>query len=129
VRLLLDTQVLLWALAAPERLPKPVQAELAVAEVYYSAASIWEITLHRSAGRLDFDAATIVAAAEETRFTAVAVSVRHVTATAPLVARHRDPFDRLLLAQALTEPLVLLTNDANLAAHGHPVRLLSSRLS
>jgi PIN domain nuclease of toxin-antitoxin system len=129
VRLLLDTQVLLWALAAPERLPKPVQAELAVAEVYFSAASIWEIALHRSAGRLAFDAVTIVAAAEETRFTAVAVSVRHVTATAPLVERHRDPFDRLLLAQALTEPLVLLTNDANLAAHGHPVRLLSSRLS
>jgi len=129
VRLLLDTQVLLWALAAPERLPKPVQAELAVAEVYFSAASIWEIALHRSAGRLAFDAVTIVAAAEETRFTAVAVSVRHVTATAPLVERHRDPFDRLLLAQALTEPLVLLTNDAHLAAHGHPVRLLSSRLS
>ena len=71
----------------------------------------------------------IAAAAEETRFTAVAVSVRHVTATTPLLERHRDPFDRLLLAQALTEPLVLLTNDANLAAHGYPVRLLSSRLS
>lgn len=129
MRLLLDTQVLLWALAAPERLPKPVQAELAVADVYFSAASIWEIALHRSAGRLAFDAATIVAAAEETRFTAVAVSVRHVTATTPLLERHRNPFDRLLLAQALTEPLVLLTSDAHLAAHGYPVRLLSSRLS
>ena len=129
MRLLLDTQVLLWALAAPGRLPKPVQAELTVADIYFSAASIWEIALHRSAGRLTFDATTIVAAAEETRFKAVAVSVQHVAATAPLVERHRDPFDRLLLAQALTEPLVLLTSNASLAVHGHPVRLLSSRLS
>lgn len=127
MRLLLDTQVLLWALAAPGRLPKPVQIELAVAEVFFSAASIWEIALQRAAGRLEFEAATIVAAAEETRFTPLSVSARHAAATASLADRHRDPFDRLLLAQALTEPLLLLTSDASLAAHGHPVRLLSSR--
>lgn len=128
MRLLLDTQVLLWALASPRRLPKPVQIEIAVADVHFSAASIWEIAVKRQAGKIDFDAETIAASAEQTRFIALPVSARHAAASASLADRHRDPFDRLLLAQALTEPLVLLTLDAALAAHGHPVRLLSLRL-
>ena len=125
MKLLLDTQVLLWALAAPRRLPKSVQIELAVADVHFSAASIWEIAIKHQQGALGFDATTIATAADTTRFIALPISAQHAAATSSIAEAYRDPFDRILLAQAITEPLALLTRDAALASHGHPVRLLS----
>lgn len=123
MRLLLDTHILLWALADPRRLPKPaVEAiESGENEVLFSAASIWEIAIKSQVLRADFgvDAATIIGAARETRFSELAISAEHAAAVAALPTHHKDPFDRLLIAQAITEPARLVTADKALAAYSN----------
>ncbi len=112
---LLDTNVLLAALLAPERLPPSVAADLANPHntVYFSAASIWEVAIKRSLNRahFDFNPQDIHQLALETGFTELPVTGEHCYPLADLPWHHRDPFDRLLIAQAQSLPAYLLTTD------------------
>lgn len=130
MRLLLDTHVLLWALAKPERIR--ADARMAIEDpnndVLFSAASIWEIAIKASLNRIDFQVspAEITTAALESGFTELPVHSGAAAHTAKLPMHHRDPFDRLLIAQAITEPAVLYTADAQLEAYSELVHRISS---
>ena len=128
MRLLLDTHVLLWAIASSRRLPKEARSLIEDPEndVFYSAASLWEIAIKSALRRSDFriDLRTFSAALPESGLVELPVRSAHAVSVAELPDVHRDPFDRMLIAQALTEPLLLLTNDAALTKYPAPVRLL-----
>jgi PIN domain nuclease of toxin-antitoxin system len=123
VTLLLDTQVLLWFLGAPERLrPTALRAiEAGEQVVFVSAVSVWEIELKRSLGKLDTpdDLAERLRAC---RFSELPLHARHALSLRKLPALHRDPFDRMLVAQALTDKLAIVTSDAQILAY--PVKTL-----
>jgi PIN domain nuclease of toxin-antitoxin system len=121
VRVLLDTHLLLWALADPARLPAEARRLVDRADVYVSAASIWEISIKAALGKLSADPREVVAALEPAGFLPLPISVEHAARVASLPPLHRDPFDRLLVAQALAEPMRLLTTDATLAGYGELV--------
>lgn len=129
MKLLLDTHVLLWALGATDRLPPAVLAEIEdpTNEVLYSAASIWEIAIKSGLGRADFvnDPVLIEQGARDAGFIELPVAARHAVAVYGLPPHHSDPFDRLLLAQALVEPAWLYTADKQLARYDGPLRHLS----
>jgi PIN domain nuclease of toxin-antitoxin system len=116
VRLLLDTQVWLWMLASPERLSKKTRA-LGVSpdnELLLSAASAWEIAIKYALGKLKLPEPPeeyIPSLMIRTGITSLAVHHRHALRVASLPAHHRDPFDRLLVAQAQAENLPILTAD------------------
>lgn len=126
--LLLDTHVLLWALDAPERLPQEIVAQLESPEttVHFSAASIWEIAIKASLGRVDFHYSPeeIAQAARDTGFLELPVRAEHGARVAQLPPHHRDPFDRLLIAQGLLLPAQLVTADAALVPYSELVRLI-----
>lgn len=130
MKILLDTHVLLWVLGAPTRLtPEVLDAiEDPRNEVLFSAASIWEIAIKAAQGRPDFtnDPALIAGEARTVGFDELAVHARHTFALKSMPLHHRDPFDRLLLAQALTEPAWLYTADKQLARYGGPVRHITA---
>src|SRR3982751_3962412 len=122
MRLLLDTHILLWSLADPRRLSEAARdaIEADENEVLFSAVSIWEIAIKAEALRAEFgvDTATIIGAARESRFDELPLTAGHAAAAA-LLPHHKDPFDRLLVSQALTEPARLLTADKALAAYSN----------
>ena len=115
MRLLLDTQLLLWAAASSARLPREARELLEDDgnELYYSAASIWEIAIKSSLRRKDFriDIAQLLATLPEMDLVELPVTAVHAAGVTRLPPIHRDPFDRLLIAQSIVEPLTLLTND------------------
>jgi PIN domain nuclease of toxin-antitoxin system len=120
-RLLLDTHVFLWWRAEPDRLPDEVRAAIAEAElVMVSAASAWEAAIKRRLGRLDlpesFEAGVLASGFER-----LPVGFSHAEAAAALPLHHRDPFDRMLLAQAVSEGLTLVSHDRQLEPYGIPV--------
>ena len=123
MRVLLDTHLLLWTLADPERLPAEARRLIDHADVYVSAASIWEISIKAALGKLSADPREVVAALEPAGFIPLPVSEAHAAHVATLPPVHRDPFDRLLVAQALVEPMRLLTTDTVLAGYGELVTL------
>jgi PIN domain nuclease of toxin-antitoxin system len=124
-RILLDTHLLLWAFAAPERLPIRARKRIDVSEVFVSAASIWEVSIKASLGKIQADASLLLAEIEPAGFTLLPISGDHAVAVGLLPSIHRDPFDRMLVAQARTEPLILLTNDAALAAYGEGIEVVT----
>ena len=128
MRILLDTHLLLWSMARSRRLSKSARATILDPrnDAYYSAASIWEVSIKSGLGRKDFriDPQALVRALEESGFVELPVSAIHAAGLAALPAIHRDPFDRMLVAQACAEPMTLLTNDAVLAAYGPLVQLV-----
>ncbi|MBK1704390.1 type II toxin-antitoxin system VapC family toxin [Halochromatium glycolicum] len=115
MRVLTDTHILLWALLRPGRLDATDRDVLESPEhqVFFSAVNIWEIAIKRALDRPDFDVEpeAVYRAALETGFRELPVSAVHAAAVRDLPAHHRDPFDRLLIAQARTEPLFLMTDD------------------
>ncbi|MFP5227229.1 MAG: type II toxin-antitoxin system VapC family toxin [Acidobacteriota bacterium] len=121
MNLLLDTHVLLWALIDPDRVPAPMRRliEDTANRVWFSADSIWEIAIKHSLGREDFPAepAAIAKAARETGFEDLTVTARHAAAVDTLPWPHRDPFDRLLVAQAHAEGMKLLSLDPDVNAY------------
>ena len=127
MRFLLDTNVLIWSLANPELLSAPTRDLIDDTHntVLFSAASIWEIGIKASLGRVDFtfDPLTLTEFAEAAGFVELPVSARVAMTVATLAWHHKDPFDRLLVAQALAEPAVLLTADRQLLAYSELVRL------
>jgi PIN domain nuclease of toxin-antitoxin system len=128
MRLLVDTHLLLWAAARSRRLPKLARRLLedSAHEVYFSAASLWEIVIKTTLRRAEFkvDVALLRSALAEMGFAELPVSGAHAERLASLPPIHKDPFDRMLVAQSLAEPLVLLTNDTLLARYGDTVRVV-----
>jgi PIN domain nuclease of toxin-antitoxin system len=128
MRLLLDTHLLLWAVAEPQHLDAVTRAALEAAEneVLFSAASIWEIAIKARLGRPDFAfrPEEILDAALESDFVELPVRARAATLVAGLPLRHRDPFDRLLIAQAISEPVRLYTADPLLPPYSELVTLV-----
>ncbi len=128
MRLLVDTHLLLWASARSRRLPKEARLLLQdpANEVFFSAASLWEIVIKAALRKPDFkvDVALLRPALAEMGFVELAVSGAHAERLASLPLLHRDPFDRMLVAQSLAEPLLLLTNDGVLADYGNSVKVV-----
>ena len=118
MRLLLDTRVFLWVAAGSPRL-KPAARRLieSADETRVSAASLWEIAIKVRLGKLRADPLELAGAIEASGFTELPVRAMHAAAVATLAPHHNDPFDRLLIAQAIAEPLRLLTADAALSAY------------
>ena len=117
MRLLLDTHAMLWLLAGDERL-RPALPILAQAEsVHVSAASWWELAIKISLGRLHYSLADIRAGAAASGLLELPVTGPHSEALLRLPAHHKDPFDRMLVAQAMSEPMFLLTHDARVAKY------------
>jgi PIN domain nuclease of toxin-antitoxin system len=128
VRLLLDTHLLLWASSLPARLSATALALLNDRrnEPLFSAASIWEIAIKNALGREDFrvDPRLLRRSLLDNGYSELPVTSEHAVAIDGLPPLHKDPFDRLLLAQALSEGIVLLTTDAQLARYAGPVGLV-----
>jgi PIN domain nuclease of toxin-antitoxin system len=126
--LLLDTNLLLWAAADSKRLPRLARELLEdpANEVYYSAASIWEIAIKSSLRRKDFriDLGSLQSVLPDMDFIELPVTAAHAAGITRLPLIHRDPFDRLLIAQSIVEPLTLLTNDAILERYRGSVRIV-----
>lgn len=126
LRFLLDTHVLLWLLAEPARVPRSVREMIsgARAEAYFSLVSIWEVAIKHSLGRLQISASTVAAHLQADGFRGLDVKLEHLAVVESLPWLHRDPFDRMLVAQSAIEPMTLLTADHRLAAYGTPVRVI-----
>ena len=124
MRVLLDTHLLLWALGSPLKLSKETRKLIDTSGVYVSAASIWEISIKASLGKLDANPEDILAAIEPAGLTMLPILAEHAAKVAQLPPRHKDPFDRMLVAQALSEPMILLTNDDALAGYSELVRIV-----
>lgn len=128
---LLDTSVLLAALIKPEVLPAETQTLLQDPGtiVYFSAASLWEIAIKRSLGRDDFNflPEDIHQLALQTGFTELPVVASHSYAIVQMPWHHRDPFDRLLVAQAQSLPAYLLTTDGVLEQYSELVKKITAR--
>ena len=125
MKLLLDTHVLLWTLIESPRVDAIRKRLLAADnEVYFSVASLWEIAIKVSLGTLKADALEIRDAALEGGFVELPILGPHALHVGGLPWHHRDPFDRLLIAQAAAEPMRLLTADEQLLAYGGPVELV-----
>lgn len=118
MRLLLDTQIYLWVLDDSPRLNRRARdLILAADQVLVSAASIWEAVIKSALGKLRVDPALLVAEVKRSGFIELPVTARHAAAVSALPMHHKDPFDRLIVAQALTEPARLLTTDTALARY------------
>jgi PIN domain nuclease of toxin-antitoxin system len=119
VRLLLDTHVLLWWLADDPSLAR--EAEVAIADaasaVFVSAATAWEIAIKQALGKLDAPS-DLERQIEVNRFKALSISTGHAYSAGTLPRHHDDPFDRMLVAQAMAEGLTIVTRDPRLRAYG-----------
>ncbi|OWJ92517.1 twitching motility protein PilT [Pseudomonas sp. A46] len=112
MRVLLDTHILLWALTdSPKLSPRARRHIEEAAEVYVSAASFWEMSIKAGLGKLDIDLEAVRNGCRTSGFTEIPIAVEHCLATRDLPHHHRDPFDRILVATAVTEPMRLLTAD------------------
>lgn len=128
MRILLDTHILLWALAEPKRLSGATLSRLEdpEAEILFSAASIWEIAIKAQIGRVSFPARPdeIAQAAIDSGFVELPVRAAAAAAVVQLPPHHRDPFDRLLIAQAMSEPAMFCTIDKGLAPYSNLVKFI-----
>jgi len=126
LKLLLDTHLLLWAAGQPERLPPSARETLEDPsnELMFSPASLWEIAIKHSLGRADFqvDPRLLRRGLIDNGYLELPITSEHAVAVDLLPAIHKDPFGRLLLAQAMVEGLALLTADPVLARYPGPVR-------
>jgi PIN domain nuclease of toxin-antitoxin system len=123
VRLLLDTHAFLWWLAGHPSLSKRARTEIdsSGSDVFVSAASAWEIATKYRLGKLpeaDLVALDVASTIESQQFTPLAVSIRHGQAAGALPGSHRDPFDRMLIAQAMLEDLTLVSNERAFDVYG-----------
>lgn len=125
MNLLLDTNVAIWFASGEPRLPSEVRLAIQDAEtVYVSAASLWEVAIKVSNGKLDLVIETFVEELTANNFLPLPVTWSHAQTVRTLPPIHRDPFDRLLVAQAIAEPLRFLTGDATLAGYSELVTVV-----
>ncbi len=115
-------------MAASRKLPRTVKTQLLAStnEIYYSAASLWEIAIKQGLGRKDFriDIDALMIALSASSFIELPITTLHADGVAQLPAIHKDPFDRLLVAQSMAEPMTLLTNDAALGGYWDGVKVV-----
>ena len=128
MKLLLDTHLLLWAAGHPERLSKRA-AELIEAdenELFFSSANIWEVVIKRALGREDFkiDARVLRRGLFDNGYSELPIASEHVVAIENLPLIHKDPFDRILIAQAQVEGITLISVDPKIAEYSGPIELV-----
>jgi PIN domain nuclease of toxin-antitoxin system len=118
VRLLLDTHVLLWWLADDPSLGEEARTGISDpgSSVFVSAATVWEVSIKQALGKLEAPS-DLLHQVELNRFEPLSMTVSHAY-TAGALPRHHDPFDRMLVAQAMKEDLVLLTGDPRMSRYG-----------
>jgi PIN domain nuclease of toxin-antitoxin system len=127
LRLLLDTHLVLWWEAGSPKLPIILRSLIDQGEVVFvSRASLWEIAIKMSIGKLRLDIAAFAENIEKHGFEWLDIKNAHLMTVAalPVFDDHKDPFDRLLVAQARSEPLLFLTSDQRLARYGEMVRVV-----
>ena len=126
MKLLLDTQLLLWAAGQPGKLSKPARrlVEDPGNELLFSAASPWETAIKNTLGREDFrvEPRLLRRGLMDNGYVELPVNSQHAVGIDALPPLHKDPFDRILLSQALTEGITLVTHDAQLARYPGPVK-------
>ena len=126
MKLLLDTHLLLWAAGSPGQLPATARIlmEDLQNELLFSAASLWEIVIKRSLGRSDFqvDARVLRRGLLDNGYQELAITSEHAVFIDSLPLLHKDPFDRILVAQATVEGIILLTADVLVAQYPGPVQ-------
>ena len=130
MRFLVDTHLLLWASGMSSRLPEQARQLLEDPsnEIYCSVASLWEIAIKSALRKPDFrvDLPEFRAALKTMRINELPVMGQHVEKIAALPSIHKDPFDRILIAQSMAEPLTLLTNDAILGKYWEGVMVMGA---
>ncbi|MBD9362140.1 type II toxin-antitoxin system VapC family toxin [Methylomonas fluvii] len=128
MKLLLDTHLLLWAAGSPDLLPEQARRMLEDMQnqLFFSAASLWEIAIKRGLGRDDFqvDARVLRRGLLDNGYNEIPIGSDHAVFIESLPPIHKDPFDRILVAQANVEGITLLTADALVAKYPGPVRLV-----
>lgn len=125
MKLLLDTHILLWALSDAKELSPAARSMIDAADrVYVSSASFWEVAIKVSVGKLAIDIDRLHQQTQAAGFEPLSITWLHALAVSGLPALHRDPFDRMLVAQAMSEPLHFLTQDELLAGYGSFVTLV-----
>ena len=126
MKLLLDTHLLLWAAGEPARLSRKARSLLADPEneLLFSPASLWEVSIKRGLGRKDFDVEPrlLRRGLLDNGYGELPITSDHVVAIDTLPPIHKDPFDRVLLAQAMIEGVMLLTSDALLTKYPGPIQ-------
>ena len=126
MKLLLDTHLLLWAAGDPERLSPAARALISEPEneLFFSAASLWEIAIKRGLGRSDLlvDARVLRRGVLDNGYSELPIGSEHAVASDGLAPIHKDPFDRILVAQATVEGITLLTVDALVAQYPGPIQ-------
>jgi PIN domain nuclease of toxin-antitoxin system len=127
MKLLLDTHMLLWAAGDPAKLPATARAMIEDPgnQLVFSAASLWEIAIKNTLGRSDFRADPVLLRRGllDNAYTELAITGRHAVAVASLPPLHKDPFDRMLIAQASAEGMSLLTVDPLVARYSGPIQM------
>lgn len=125
MNLLLDTHVALWAIAGSPKLPKKAREmiESPRSSIWISAATIWEIAIKHALGRGDMPVSSLDAVRyfRESGYRFLAIEPEHAVAVEELAAHHHDPFDRILVAQALVEPMRLMTHDPLMARYSDTI--------
>jgi len=126
MRVLVDTHILLWWLIDSRKLPEDAERIIKDKDnaIFVSAASIWEIAIKATLGQIEVDPFAIEAAIEPSGFVELPITGKHAAHVSKLPLHHRDPFDRILVAQSLMEPMRLLTGDQVLAQYGEMVLLV-----
>ena len=128
MKVLLDTHILIWAARTPERLSGHALTliEAEDTELVFSVASLWEIVIKAGLGRVDFqfDARVLRRALLDNGYTELPVTAEHALAVSTLPNIHRDPFDRILVAQASVEGTLLLTADSTVSQYPGPIRVV-----
>ncbi len=129
MRLLLDTHSFLWFIAGSELLSESARLQIADLDnqAFVSIASLWEIAIKTSTGKLTLARPFEVLIPEQLELNEIEIlpiKLNHLAVLTKLARHHRDPFDRLLVAQSASEPLVLLTADAALARYGDLIRVV-----
>jgi len=128
MKLLLDTHILLWAAGASDGLSADARQLLddPQNELYFSAASLWEIAIKRGLGRDDFqvDARVLRRGLLDNGYNEIAITSEHAVFIDSLPMLHKDPFDRILVAQATVEGFILLTVDSLVAQYPGPIRVV-----
>lgn len=128
MNLLIDTHLLIWAASKPSRLSSEAEALIGDAsnQPWFSAACLWEIVIKGTLGRADFtvNASRLRRGLIDHGYRELAIDGNHALAVASLPSIHRDPFDRIQIAQARAEGMLFLTSDTTLARYGEPVRVV-----
>lgn len=130
VKLLLDTHILLWAANEPDMLPAEAHELIADedSQLFFSPASIWEIVIKTGLGRADFDVDPhlLRRGLIDNGYSELPITSEHALAVSALPSLHKDPFDRILIAQATAEGFGLLTADEAMTDYPGPIRYVGS---